>query len=94
MKKSSETTKFANNFDEIFILNNFEKKYFNFANLNKTFIGHPIFHIKKRENKRIYKYLSFLPGSRQNEVLKLMKYFSYIEKYISCLLYTSDAADD
>jgi len=39
--------------------------------------------IKKRENKEKYKYLSFLPGSRQNEVLKLIKYFSYIEKYIS-----------
>ena len=37
----------------------------------------------KRENKEKYKYLSFLPGSRQNEVLKLIKYFSYIEKYIS-----------
>ncbi|MDC3023817.1 hypothetical protein OA170_02945, partial [Pelagibacteraceae bacterium] len=75
--------KFANIFDEIFLLFNFEKKYFNFDNLNNTFIGHPIFHIKKRENKSKYKYLSFLPGSRQNEVLKLIKYFSYIEKYIS-----------
>ena len=81
--RSYRARKFANIFDEIFLLFNFEKKYFNFDNLNKTFIGHPIFHIKKRENKRKYKYLSFLPGSRQNEVLKLMKYFSYIEKYIS-----------
>ncbi len=81
--RSYRASKFANIFDEIFLLFNFEKKYFNFDNLNKTFIGHPIFHIKKRENKGKYKYLSFLPGSRQNEVLKLMKYFSYIEKYIS-----------
>ena len=81
--RSYRARKFANIFDEIFLLFNFEKKYFNFANLNKTFIGHPIFHIKRRENKGKYKYLSFLPGSRQNEVLKLMKYFSYIEKYIS-----------
>ena len=81
--RSYRARKFANIFDEIFLLFNFEKKYFNFDNLNKTFIGHPIFHIKKRENKDKYKYLSFLPGSRQNEVLKLMKYFSYIEKYIS-----------
>ncbi len=81
--RSYRARKFANIFDEIFLLFNFEKKYFNFDNLNKTFIGHPIFHIKKRENKGKYKYLSFLPGSRQNEVLKLMKYFSYIEKYIS-----------
>ncbi len=81
--RSYRAKKFANIFDEIFLLFNFEKKYFNFDYLNKTFIGHPIFHIKKRENKGKYKYLSFLPGSRQNEVLKLMKYFSYIEKYIS-----------
>ncbi len=81
--RSYRARKFANIFDEIFLLFNFEKKYFNFDNLNKTFIGHPIFHIKKRENKSKYKYLSFLPGSRQNEVLKLLKYFSYIEKYIS-----------
>ncbi len=81
--RSYRARKFANIFDEIFLLFNFEKKYFKFDNLNKTFIGHPIFHIKKRENKGKYKYLSFLPGSRQNEVLKLIKYFSYIEKYIS-----------
>ena len=81
--RSYRARKFANIFDEIFLLFNFEKKYFNFYNLNKTFIGHTIFHIKKRENKGKYQYLSFLPGSRQNEVLKLMKYFSYIEKYIS-----------
>ena len=81
--RSYRARKFAKIFDEIFLLFNFEKKYFNFNNLNKTFIGHPIFHIKKRENKEKYKYLSFLPGSRQNEVLKLIKYFSYIEKYIS-----------
>ncbi len=81
--RSYRARKFANIFDEIFLLFNFEKKYFNFDNLNKTFIGHPIFYIKKRENKGKYQYLSFLPGSRQNEVSKLMKYFSYIEKYIS-----------
>jgi len=80
--RSYRAKKFANIFDEIFLLFNFEKKYFDFYNLKKTFIGHPIYHIKKRENKENYKYLSFLPGSRQNEVLKLIKYFSYIEEYI------------
>jgi len=80
--RSYRARKFAKIFDEIFLLFNFEKKYFNFKNLEKTFIGHPIFHIKKRDNKENYKYISFLPGSRQNEVLKLMKYFNYIEEYI------------
>jgi len=80
--RSYRARKFANIYDEIFLLFSFEKKYFNFDNLKKTFIGHPIFHVKKRENKKNYKYISFLPGSRQNEVLKLIKYFSYVEEYI------------
>tara|TARA_Y100001970_G_scaffold277985_1_gene383009 strand:+ start:99 stop:1226 length:1128 start_codon:yes stop_codon:yes gene_type:complete len=75
--------KFANIFDEIFLLFNFEKKYFNFQNFSKTFIGHPIFHIKKRKKKNNYNYIAFLPGSRQNEVLKLIKYFKHIEEYIN-----------
>ncbi len=81
--RSYRAKKFANIFDEIFLLFNFEKKYFNFQNLKKTFIGHPIFHIRKREIKKNYKYIAFLPGSRQNEVLKLIKYFNHIEEYIN-----------
>ena len=81
--RSYRARKFANIFDEIFLLFNFEKKYFNFQNLDKTFIGHPIFHIKKRKIKQNYKYIAFLPGSRQNELLKLIKYFNHIEKYIN-----------
>ena len=80
--RSYRARKFANIYDEIFLLFNFEKKYFNFQNLNKTFIGHPIFYIKKRKTKKNYKYIAFLPGSRQNEVLKLIKYFNHIEEYI------------
>ena len=81
--RSYRAKKFASIFDEIFLLFSFEKKFFNFSNLKSTFIGHPIFHIKKRKNKEHYKYISFLPGSRQNEVLKLIKYFNHIEEYIS-----------
>ncbi len=81
--RSYRARKFANIFDEIFLLFNFEKKYFNFQNFNKTFIGHPIFHIKKRKKKNNYNYIAFLPGSRQNEVLKLIKYFKHIEEYIN-----------
>ncbi len=80
--RSYRARKFATIFDEIFLLFNFEKKFFNFQNLNNTFIGHPIFHIKKRMIKKNYKYIAFLPGSRHNEVLKLIKYFSHIEEYI------------
>ena len=81
--RSYRARKFANIYDEIFLLFNFEKKYFNFHNLKKTFIGHPIFHVKTRQKKENYTYIAFLPGSRQNEVLKLIKYFNYIEEYIN-----------
>ena len=81
--RSYRARKFANIYDEIFLLFNFEKKFFNFQNFSKTFIGHPIFHIKKRIIKKNYKYIAFLPGSRQNEVLKLIKYFGHIEEYIN-----------
>ncbi len=80
--RSYRAKKFANIYDEIFLLFNFEKKYFDFQGFNNTFIGHPIFHIKKRKIKQKYKYIAFLPGSRQNEVLKLIKYFNHIEEYI------------
>ena len=81
--RSYRARKFANIYDEIFLLFNFEKKYFNYQNLNKIFIGHPIFHVKKRKIKENYKYIAFLPGSRQNEVLKLIKYFKHIDEYIN-----------
>ncbi len=81
--RSYRAKKFANIFDEIFLLFNFEKKYFNFQNLKKTFIGHPIFHVKKRKMKENYNFIAFLPGSRKNEVLKLLKYFNHIEEYIN-----------
>ena len=81
--RSYRARKFANIYDEIFLLFNFENKYFNFKNFKKTFIGHPIFHIKKRKIKENYKFIAFLPGSRQNEVIKLIKYFNHIEEYIN-----------
>ena len=75
--------KFAHIYNELFLLFNFEKKYFNYKKFNTLFIGHPIFHIKKRNMKKNFKYIAFLPGSRENEVLKLLKYFNYIEQYIN-----------
>ena len=81
--RSYRARKFADIYDEMFLLFNFEKKYFTFNNFKTTFIGHPIFYIKKRRKKNHYKYISFLPGSRQNEVIKLMKYFNHVENYIN-----------
>ncbi len=80
--RKNRAKKFAQLYNEIFLLFDFEKKYFQFPNFSSTFIGHPIFHIKKRTQKNNYKYISFLPGSRENEINKLFKYFDLIEKYI------------
>ncbi len=74
---------FAKIYNEIFLLFDFEKKYFNYPNLKTLFIGHPIFHIKKKLNQDSNRYIAFLPGSRENEINKLFKYFDKIEKYIS-----------
>ncbi len=81
--REKRAKKFANLYNEIFLLFDFEKKYFDYPNFKSTFIGHPIYHIKKREQKHNYKYISFLFGSRESEVNRLFKYFDLIEKYIS-----------
>ncbi len=80
--RENRAKKFANIYDEIFLLFEFEKKYFKFENLKSTIIGHPVFHIPKRKSKNNYKYIAFLFGSRENEIKKLFKYFDYLEKYI------------
>ena len=80
--RKNRANKFANIYNEIFLLFNFEKNYFNFPHLQSTFIGHPIFEIKKRINKNEFKYIFFLFGSRENEVNKLFYYFDILENYI------------
>ncbi len=80
--RKNRAQKFAKIYNEIFVLFNFENRYFQFPNFKCTFIGHPIFHIKKRIKKNNYKYISFLFGSRENEVNKLFFYFDILEKHI------------
>jgi len=80
--RKTRAKKFATIYDEIFLLFDFEKKYFQYPQLNSTFIGHPIYHINKRLSKKKYNYISFLLGSRENEINKLFIYFDTIEKYI------------
>ena len=78
-KKRAE--KFAKYYDEIFTLFKFENKYFNSKGLKSTFIGHPIYYLKKtvsNDNKNI---ISFLPGSREKEVEQLFPYFECIYEY-------------
>ena len=67
---------FASIYDEIFTLFQFENKYFEKYKLKATCIGHPIYYIKKKNNKRQKKYLiAFLPGSRLGEINSLFSYF-------------------
>ena len=80
--REKRAQKFAKIYNEIFVLFNFEHKYFQFPNFKCTFIGHPIFHINKRIKKNDCKYISFLFGSRENEINKLFFYFDILEKHI------------
>tara|TARA_Y100000590_G_scaffold449190_1_gene586935 strand:- start:118 stop:1254 length:1137 start_codon:yes stop_codon:yes gene_type:complete len=82
--RESRAKKFAKIFDEIFVLFEFEKKYFTKYKLKTTFIGHPIYYI----NKNNFNYspnnftIAFLPGSRLSEVNKLLPYFKLAYEYL------------
>ena len=81
--RQNRAKKFSKLYDEIFLLFDFEKKYFNYPNIKTTFIGHPVYHINKRQKSNKYKYISLLFGSRENEINKLVKYFYEIDQYVS-----------
>ena len=69
---------FADVFDKLLVIFPFEKKYFEKYNLNTTYIGHPIYYINNYKKNIHKKYIAFLPGSREGEVLSLIKYFKVI----------------
>lgn len=74
---------FSKYYDEIFVLFDFEKPYFERYNLKTTFIGHPVYHIKKIQidsQKDIT--IAFLPGSRDSELEALLPYFNLAYEYI------------
>ncbi len=82
--RKGRAKKFAKVYNEIFTLFNFEKKYFENEGLKSTFIGHPVSLIKKnyydiKNNKNL---IAFLPGSRENEINKLLPYFKNIHDYL------------
>ena len=56
-----------------------KKLYCNFENKNNK---NNIKIIKKRQINNNYKYISFLFGSRENEITKLFEYFDSLENYI------------
>ncbi len=74
---------FANVYDELLVLFEFEIKYFIKHGLKTNLIGHPIYYIKK--NKNYYENnecIAFLPGSRLSEVDKLSPYFQIAYEHL------------
>ena len=64
--------------DKIYLLFEFEKKYFDKYSIKNDFVGHPFFEdFKKNENNynADSKIISFCPGSRQSEIKILMPIF-------------------
>ncbi len=83
--RKGRAKKFAKVFDEIFTLFNFEKKYFEKEGLKTTFIGHPISIInnnKTNEAEEKKNIIAFLPGSRENEINKLLVYFKILHDHL------------
>jgi len=65
------------NFDKVYLLFDFEKKYFDKFNINSRFVGHPFFEkFKPNLNAKINsKMISFCPGSRKSELKKFLPIF-------------------
>ena len=82
--RKNRAKKFAKNYDEIFTLFKFERKYFDKFKLKTTFIGHPISLINSNRDiiSSKKKYIALLFGSRENEIMKLNPYFQNIHDYL------------
>ena len=66
---------FAKIYNHMFTIFNFENSFFEKYKLKSTFVGHPIFYIKKNSNKFKKNLVAFLPGSRLGEIKSLFTYF-------------------
>ena len=82
--RQKRAKKFAKIFNELLVLFDFESDYFIKYNLKTTFIGHPVFFIKNTNIKTNIskKFIAFLPGSRLNELNKLLPFFQIAHDYI------------
>ena len=83
--RKSRAKDFAKFFDKLLVILPFEKKYFEKYNLNTTYIGHPIYYINNYNNNIHKEYIAFLPGSREGEVLSLIKYFKVLADYLDSI---------
>ena len=82
--REGRAKKFSLVYDEILTLFKFEMKYFEKYGLKTTFIGHPVSQINSNftETNKQKKLISFLFGSRENEIIKLYPYFNIIHDYL------------
>jgi len=82
--RKNRAKKFAEVYDEIFTLFNFERKYFENEGLKSTFIGHPISLINSNDynDNKVKNLIAFLPGSRENEIKKLFPFYKIIHDYL------------
>lgn len=69
--------KYAKTFDKLYAFFDFERPYFEKYNLNTIAVGHPISDglDKYKKTKTNEKIITFVPGSRMNEVKKLLPVF-------------------
>ncbi len=80
--KKYRAKKFASLYDLMLTLFSFEPEYFLKYNLKSVFVGHPLF-FKKREKSRRKKLITFFPGSRLNEIKRVMPLLKKIMKKLS-----------
>jgi lipid-A-disaccharide synthase len=62
-------------YDHLFCLFAFEKELFNDSPLKVSYIGHPLRSINPKDNENSKKVLAIFPGSRKQEVEKLLPLF-------------------
>ena len=73
--KKYRAKKFSKLYDNLLCLFSFEPNYFNIHNLKTIFVGHPIFFEKRKFFIKKKKIITFFPGSRLNEIKRIMPIF-------------------
>tara|TARA_A100001015_G_C15042990_1_gene741182 strand:+ start:3368 stop:4477 length:1110 start_codon:yes stop_codon:yes gene_type:complete len=73
--KKYRARKFSKYYDTLLCLFSFEPDYFTKHNLKTIFVGHPIFFEKRKFIKTRKRIITFFPGSRLNEISKIMPIF-------------------
>ncbi|MCF7907957.1 MAG: lipid-A-disaccharide synthase [Candidatus Omnitrophica bacterium] len=69
--------------DQIIVIFKFEKDFYQTKNIDALYFGHPLLEIIERpENSKTKNIISFMPGSRKNEVKKHLPVMSEAKKII------------